>query len=298
MAAIEVRQLTKTFGSEVAVDGLSFEVTEGSITGFVGPNGSGKTTTLRAIVGLVFPDAGEALVNGLPYPQMPKPSSEVGALLEGNDFHPGRSARRHLRVLASAVGVPRKRVDEVLDLVGLTEHAERRVKGFSLGMRQRLGLAGALLAQPKTLILDEPANGLDPDGIRWLRNLLREHAARGGTVLLSSHVIAELALSADHLVVIKQGRLVAQGAVAELAGGTDHRQFVRVRTPAPELLLEALAAAGIPAKTDGENEVVALDASPEQVGQVVSRSGIVVYEMQMDRPRLEDVILELTKESN
>jgi ABC-2 type transport system ATP-binding protein len=298
MAAIEVRQLIKTFGSVVAVDGLSFEVTEGSITGFVGPNGSGKTTTLRAIVGLVFPDAGDTLVNGLPYPQMSEPSSEVGALLEGNAVHPGRSAHRHLRVLASAVGVPPERVDEVLELVGLTEHARRRVRGFSLGMRQRLGLAGALLARPRTLILDEPANGLDPDGIRWLRNLLRQHAAGGGTVLLSSHVIAELALSADRLVVIKQGRLVAQGTVAELTGGAMHRRMVRVRTPDPGLLLEALVASGIPSEIDGENVVVALGASPEQVGQVVSRSGIVVYEMQMDRPQLEDVILELTKESN
>ena len=297
MAAIEVRHLTKSFGSVTAVDDLSFEVAEGSITGFVGPNGAGKTTTLRAIVGLIFPDSGEALVHGVPYAQLTRPASEVGAVLESNEFHPGRSARRHLRVLASAVGASASRVDEVLDEVGLLEHARRRVGGFSLGMRQRLGLAGALLARPRTLILDEPANGLDPDGIRWLRDLFRRHAAAGGTVLLSSHVIAELALSADHLVVIKKGRLAAQGPVAELIGDRS-RHAVRVRTPDPDRLLHALAASEINSENVGEHEVLALGATPEEVGEVVSKSGIVVYEMQIDRPQLEDVVLELTRESD
>jgi ABC-2 type transport system ATP-binding protein len=297
MAAIEVRHLTKSFGSVTAVDDLSFEVGEGSITGFVGPNGAGKTTTLRAVVGLIFADCGETLVNGLPFAELAQPASEVGAILESNEFHPGRTARQHLRVLASAVGAPASRVDEALDEVGLLKHAQRRVGGFSLGMRQRLGLAGALLARPRTLILDEPANGLDPDGIHWLRDLLRRHAATGGTVLLSSHVIAELALSADHLVVIKQGRLAAQGSVAELIGDRS-RQAVRVRTPDPEQLLRSLAAFGIDFETVGASEVVALGTTPEEVGQVVSKSGIVVYEMQIDRPQLEDVVLELTRESD
>lgn len=297
MAAIEVRHLTKTFGPVAAVDDLSFQVAEGSITGFVGPNGAGKTTTLRAIVGLIFPDAGEALVNGVPYARLIHPSSEVGAMLESNEFHPGRSARSHLRMLASAVAAPPERVDEVLAEVGLLEHARRRVGGFSLGMRQRLGLAGAMLSAPRVLILDEPANGLDPDGIRWLRNLLRRHATAGGTVLLSSHVIAELALSADHLVVIKDGRLAAQGSVADLMGERS-QQGVRIRTPNPERLLQALAASGIVSQSLGEHEVLAVGATPEEVGQVVSRSGIVVYEMQMDRPNLEDVVLEITRESD
>ena len=297
MAAIEVRHLTKSFGPVTAVDDLSFEVEEGSITGFVGPNGAGKTTTLRSIVGLILADSGEALVNGVPYAKLAQPASAVGAVLESNEFHPGRTARRHLRVLASAVGVHPSRVDEVLDEVGLLDHARRRVGGFSLGMRQRLGLAGALLAGPRTLILDEPANGLDPDGIRWLRDLLRRYATTGGTVLLSSHVIAELALSADHLVVIKEGHLVAQGSVAELIGDGS-RPAVRVSTPDPERLLRSLAESGIDSESTGDNEVVATGATPEQVGQVVSKSGIVIYEMQIDRPQLEDVVLELTRESD
>jgi ABC-2 type transport system ATP-binding protein len=293
MAAIDVSGLTKRFGEVTAVDNLSFSVDPGTITGFVGPNGAGKSTTLRAILGLVRPDSGEALLNGVPYRGLPNPPSTVGALLETGAFHPGRRARDHLKVLAIAGGVPLDRVDPTLDEVGLAGAASRKVGGFSLGMRQRLGLAGALLARPEILILDEPANGLDPEGVRWLRDTLRAHTSNGGTVLLSSHVIAELALSADHLVVVKQGRLVRQGTVEQIMS-TDQAAAVRVRTPDREALVKALADAGMRPLAGDDGEVIVAGATPEEVGRVVARTGIVVYEMQMDRPQLEDVILDLT----
>jgi ABC-2 type transport system ATP-binding protein len=293
MAAIEVSHLTKRFGSVTAVDDLSFMVEPGTVTGFVGPNGAGKSTTLRMILGLVAAGAGQALVNGAPYRRLPNPPAAVGAVLEAGAFHPGRRARDHLKILASAAGVPIGRVEETLELVGLGAAASRRVGGFSLGMRQRLGLAGALLARPEILVLDEPANGLDPEGVRWLRDTLRGHASGGGTVLLSSHVIAELALSADHLVVIREGRLVKQGAVADIMS-TGAARGVRVRTPHREALLASLTAAGMRPLAGEDGEVIVAGATPEEVGRVVAGSGIVVYEMQMDRPQLEDVILELT----
>jgi ABC-2 type transport system ATP-binding protein len=293
MAAIEVSGLTKRFGEVTAVDDLSFTVEPGTITGFVGPNGAGKSTTLRAILGLVRPDAGTALLNGVPYRLLPNPPATVGAVLETGAFHPGRRARDHLRVLATAAGVPLDRVDPTLDEVGLAGAASRKVGGFSLGMRQRLGLAGALLARPEILILDEPANGLDPEGVRWLRDTLRAHASGGGTVLLSSHVIAELALSADHLVVVKQGRLVRQGTVEQIMS-TGQAAAVRVRTPDRDALVKALTDAGMRPLAGDDGEVIVAGATPEEVGRVVARTGIVVYEMQMDRPQLEDVILDLT----
>jgi ABC-2 type transport system ATP-binding protein len=294
VAAIEVRHLSKRFGSVSAVDDLSFEVTEGSITGFVGPNGAGKSTTLRAILGLVHSDAGEALVKGTPYAWLAQPWAAVGAVLDVGDFHPGRSARNHLRVLASPAGIPLSRVDEVIEMVELADAARRAVGGFSLGMRQRLGLAGALLASPEILVLDEPANGLDPEGVRWLRGLLRQHASAGGTVLLSSHVIAELALAADHLVVIKAGRLVAQGTVAALtAAGA--APVVRVRTPDPDKLVAALTSFGLQSDLAPDGDVLVPGANAEEVGRAVARSGAVVYEMRIDRPLLEDVVLELTR---
>ena len=293
MAAIEVHHLSKRFGSVTAVKDLSFEVVHGSITGFVGPNGAGKSTTLRAILGLVHADAGEALIKGSTYARLAEPWAVVGAVLDVGDFHPGRSARNHLRVIGSVAGIPPSRVDEVMEMVGLVDAANRRVGGFSLGMRQRLGLAGALLAAPDILVLDEPANGLDPEGIRWLRAMLRDHASNGGTVLLSSHVIAELALAADHLVVIKAGRLVAQGTVADLTA-SGHDPVVRVRTPDPAKLVESLNASGLTSSLGPDGDVVVPGAKPEQVGRVVALSGVVVYEMRMDRPMLEDVVLELT----
>ena len=297
MTAIEVSHLTKRFGSVTAVADLSFAVDGGTVTGFVGPNGAGKSTTLRSILGLVEADSGEALINGVPYGQLPNPPATVGAVLEAGAFHPGRRARDHLRVLASAAGVPTNHVDDTLERVGLAGSARRRVKGFSLGMRQRLGLAGALLARPEILVLDEPGNGLDPEGIHWLRETVRAHAAAGGTVLLSSHVIAELALAADHLVVIKEGRLVKQGTVAEILAGRSSAAVV-VRTPDRAALIGSLLDAGLNAIAVGDGEVRVRGATPEEVGNVVARSGIVVYEMRMDRPQLEDVILELTAGSD
>jgi ABC-2 type transport system ATP-binding protein len=219
MPAITVTQLTKRFGPVTAIDDLSFTVEPGTVTGFLGPNGAGKTTTLRALLGLVRPTAGRALVNGVPYADLQHPAFVLGAVLEASGFHPGRTARDHLRVLAAPDRIPDARVDEVLEIVDLTGAARRRVGGFSLGMRQRLGLAAALLGDPPILVLDEPTNGLDPLGVHWLRSFLRDHADRGGTVLVSSHLLAELALSADHVVVVQRGRLVAQGTLAELTAG-------------------------------------------------------------------------------
>jgi ABC-2 type transport system ATP-binding protein len=215
---VSVRSLTKRFGDVTAVDGLTFSLRPGTVTGFVGPNGAGKTTTLRLLLGLAEPTTGQALVFGQRYRELENPALSVGAVLESNDFHPGRSGRDHLRVLARAAEIPDARVDELLALVGLEATAGRRVKGYSLGMRQRLGLATALLGDPALLVLDEPANGLDPAGVRWLRSLLRGFAERGGTVLVSSHVLAEIAQTVDQVVIIDRGRLVVAAPLAELAG--------------------------------------------------------------------------------
>ena len=217
---IEVRGLSKRYGATVAVDGLSFDVRPGVVTGFLGPNGSGKSTTMRLLLGLDAPDAGEARIGGRRYRELPWPLREVGALLEARAFHPGRSARAHLAALAAGNGIPRSRVEEVLGLVGLAEVAGRRAGGFSLGMGQRLGIAAALLGDPGVLLLDEPVNGLDPEGIRWVRGLLRSLAADGRTVLVSSHLIDEIARTADRVVVIGRGRLLADTSVAELAAGS------------------------------------------------------------------------------
>jgi ABC-2 type transport system ATP-binding protein len=224
MAIIQAHGLTKQFGSVRAVDDLSFGVERGSVTGFLGPNGAGKTTTLRMLLGLVAPDAGTATINGHAYADLPEPLHRVGAVLEASGFHPGRTARSHLRIQALAARADASRVDEVLDLVQLTEAANRRIGGFSLGMRQRLGLATALLADPEILILDEPANGLDPEGVRWLRGLLRGFAAEGGTVLMSSHMLAEAALTVDSVVIVDRGRLVTQSPLASLTAGGDLEQ--------------------------------------------------------------------------
>ena len=219
MATIHVHGLVKRFGPVAAVDGLSFDVQPGTVTGFLGPNGAGKTTTLRMLLGLVNPDAGTATIDGRAYRELPEPLHQVGAVLEASSFHPGRTARAHLRIQALAADADPSRAEDVLDLTGLADAADRRIGGFSLGMRQRLGLATALLADPEVLILDEPANGLDPEGVRWLRGLLRGFAAEGGTVLVSSHLLAEVAQTVDSVVIIDGGRLVAQGPVAELTAG-------------------------------------------------------------------------------
>jgi ABC-2 type transport system ATP-binding protein len=219
MATIHVHGLVKRFGPVAAVDGLSFDVQPGTVTGFLGPNGAGKTTTLRMLLGLVNPDAGTATIDGRAYRELPEPLHQVGAVLEASSFHPGRTARAHLRIQALAADADPSRAEDVLDLTGLADAADRRIGGFSLGMRQRLGLATALLADPEVLILDEPANGLDPEGVRWLRDLLRGFAAEGGTVLVSSHQLAEVAQTVDSVVIVDHGRLVAQGPVADLTAG-------------------------------------------------------------------------------
>jgi ABC-2 type transport system ATP-binding protein len=216
---ITVDRLTKRYGATTAVDDLSFAVPAGSVTGFLGPNGAGKSTTLRVLLGLTRPTAGRATFDGVPYGELADPARTVGAMLEHDPFHPGRSGRDHLRVLATATGIAPGRVDEVLDLAGLAEAAGRRAGGYSLGMRRRLGLAAALLGDPSVLLLDEPANGLDPQGIRWLRDLLRDRAGRGATVLISSHVLSEVALIAERVVVVHRGRLVTSGPVGELTAG-------------------------------------------------------------------------------
>ena len=290
MAAIEVHGLVKRFGGVVAVDELSFEVQAGTLTGFVGPNGAGKTTTLRMVLGLVRPTAGTALVDGVPYQRLDRPARHVGAVLESAGFHPGRTGRDHLRLLAGPTGIPAGRIDEVLSEVDLAGAARRRVGGFSLGMRQRLGLAGALLGDPAVLILDEPTNGLDPAGVHWLRTFLQQRVDRGGTVLVSSHLLAELALSADSVIIIKDGRLVTQGPVSEIAGGP----AVRVRTPQAGKLRAVLAARGVAATLDGPDQVVAAGVDTEVVGQAVAEAGLVVYEMSAHRPALEDAFLALT----
>ena len=292
MAVITVEGLTKRFGEVVAVDDLSFEVDQGTVVGFLGPNGAGKTTTLRTLLGLVTPTAGSARIDGKPYRELADPIRHVGAVLEASSFHPGRSARNHLRVVATAAGLPLARADEVLAEVGLTTAARRRVGGFSLGMRQRLGLATALLGDPQVLILDEPANGLDPEGVHWLRAVLRELADQGRTVLVSSHVLAEVAQTVDQVVIIAAGRLVTQSTLAALTARTD--QLVRVRTPQAETLRSLLAAQGIQATPDGADQLLAAGTTSEAVGKAAAAAGIVIYEMGAERSNLEDVFLQLT----
>jgi ABC-2 type transport system ATP-binding protein len=288
---VEVRALTKRYGSTVAVDGLSFAVGRGRITGFLGPNGAGKSTTLRALLGLVRPTAGDALVEGEPYARLREPLQTVGSVLEAESFHPARSGRNHLRVLAAAAGIPAARVDEVLEQVELQGAARRRVGGYSLGMRQRLSVAGALLGRPRLLVLDEPANGLDPEGIRWLREFLRSFAAGDGTVLISSHVLAEVAQLADEVVIIHRGRLVAQEPLGELTARTVGATVVR--TPDAERLEAELRRAGIEASAVGDGELRVAAPAP-RVGELAAASGVVLHELRPQGASLEEVFLELT----
>ena len=292
MAVITIEGLTKRFGDIVAVDDLSFEVEQGTVVGFLGPNGAGKTTTLRMLLGLVSPTAGTARIDGRPYRALAEPLRQVGAVLEASGFHPGRSARNHLRVVAIAAGLPPARADAVLAQGGLAQAARRRVGGFSLGMRQRLGLATALLGDPRVLILDEPANGLDPEGIHWLRGLLRQLADQGRTVLVSSHALAEVAQTVDQVVIIAAGRLVTQSTLAALTARTD--QQVRVRTPQAETLRSLLAGQGIQPELDGVDQLIVVGATSETVGRVAAAAGIVIYEIATERSNLEDVFLQLT----
>jgi ABC-2 type transport system ATP-binding protein len=291
---IEVENLTKRFRKTVAVDDLSFKIREGAITGFLGPNGAGKTTTLRVILGLVHATAGRATVMGRLYRQLESPTQQVGAVLEATDFHPGRSGRNHLRVLASATGIPRSRVEEVLRIVDLQAAAGRRAGGYSLGMRQRLSLAGALLGDPRILVLDEPANGLDPQGIRWLREFLRSLAAEGRTIFISSHVLAELEQIVDEVVIIHRGKFVVQASTAELvaraAGG------IRARSPQADQLRAALEQAGVKVASSEGDLLTLADATTAQVGEIAAAKGIVLHELVAESSSLEEAFLDLTSQ--
>jgi ABC-2 type transport system ATP-binding protein len=292
---LEVDSLTKRFGATLAVDGLSFKAEPGRVLGFLGPNGAGKTTTLRTLLGLTIPTSGSATVDGRPYRELSDPVRVLGAVLEGPQFHPGRTGRNHLRVLASAAGLPAGRVDEVLRLVELDGAGGRRVKGYSLGMRQRLSLAGALLGDPRGLVLDEPANGLDPQGIRWLRDFLRARAAEGRTVLISSHVLAEVAQTVDEVVVVSRGRLIAQGTVEELRAGAGAGGAVWVRSPARDRLREALRAMGMAPEEGQDHWLSVPGATLEAVGDAAAEHGIAVHELYRQSVSLEDVFLQLTQ---
>jgi ABC-2 type transport system ATP-binding protein len=292
-ARIEARGLTKRFGAVTAVDGLSFSVEGGTVTGFLGPNGAGKTTTLRMLLGLVAPTSGEVLVNGVPYSALPDPSRLVGAVLESSGFHPGRSAREHLRIVATTAGVPHSKVDDVLDFVGLSAVAGRKVGGYSMGMRQRLELARALLGDPQVLVLDEPANGLDPQGIAWLRGVLRSFAAEGRTVLISSHLLAEAAQTVDDVIVLNAGRLAGQGRLNELLERA--KGEIHVRTLEPDRLVGVLQAAGIAATRQMADWVAAEGATAEEVGRAMAAAQIVVLEMSAEGESLEHLFFSLTE---
>ncbi|MGH3071479.1 MAG: ABC transporter ATP-binding protein [Gaiellaceae bacterium] len=287
---IEVEELSKRFGKTQAVAGFSFRVEPGTITGFLGPNGAGKSTTLRSILGLVHPDAGRATVLGVPYRELDRPLHRVGAVLEASEVHPGRSGRNHLRVQAAAAGLPRSRVEEVLALVELGMAARRRVKGYSLGMRQRLGLATALLGDPEVLVLDEPANGLDPAGIRWLRDFLRSRAAEGRTILVSSHVLAEVAQTVDRVVIIHRGRLIQQATIGEVLAGAQGGTLVR----SPDERLRGILAAGGGTVSQAADGGLVVTLPPERVGELAAANGIVLHELTVERATLEEVFLELT----
>jgi ABC-2 type transport system ATP-binding protein len=292
MAAIELYGLTKRFGAVTAVDDLTLELGAGTVTGFLGPNGAGKTTTLRMLLGLVAPSAGTATFAGRRYVDLDEPARHVGAVLEASSFHPGRRAVDHLRILASAAGLPAQRADDALAEVGMTEHARRRVGGFSLGMRQRLGLAAALLGEPSVLVLDEPANGLDPEGVHWLRAFVRDQADAGRTVIVSSHLLAEVAQTVDHVVILDKGRLITSAPLAELTAAPHSCVFVR--TPNAERFRRALTARGIEAAVTGPDDVTATGTTPEAVGRVIGAIGLVIYEMRLEESNLEDVFLSLT----
>ncbi|HKT05427.1 MAG TPA: ABC transporter ATP-binding protein [Rugosimonospora sp.] len=293
---IVVDGLTKVYKTVRAVDRLSFAVEPGRVTGFLGPNGAGKTTTLRMLLNLVRPTAGTATIGGQRYADLHEPLRHVGAVLEASSAHKGRTGRNTLRVTCAAAGLPDSRADEVLELVGLTPAAKRKFKGYSLGMRQRLGIAQALLADPHVLILDEPANGLDPEGIRWMRHLLKGLADQGRTILVSSHLLSEMELLADDLVIIAAGQLVRQGSVAGIVNSMSHRAQVRVRTPNPDKLTSAVQEKGgtVGPGEDGTLSVAGLDAA--QVGATAFAAGVELHELTAERPDLEGVFLELTQD--
>ncbi len=291
---IEVEHVTKRYGAKTAVDDLTFAVKPGIVTGFLGPNGAGKSTTMRVILGLDRPTSGTATVNGKAYRDLPAPLHDVGAMLEARAIHTGRSAYHHLVAMAQTHGIARRRVQEVIDLVGLDDVARKRAGGFSLGMGQRLGIAAALLGDPATLILDEPANGLDPEGILWIRTLLKRLAAEGRTVFLSSHLMAEMAQTADHLIVIGRGRLMADTTVSELVAQASHDAAVLVRTPQAAELRDGLAGDGVTVESPERELLEVQGLTSAQVGEVAARHGIVLHELVAQKASLEQAFMRLT----
>lgn len=293
---IEAKGLTKRYGDKVAVEQLSFEVRPGVVTGFLGPNGSGKSTTMRMIMGLDLPNAGSSTVNGRPFHDLPWPMHEVGALLEAKAIHPGRSARHHLLMLAQANRISPRRVDEVLELVGLTEVANRRAGKFSLGMGQRLGIAAAMLGDPEVLLFDEPVNGLDPDGIRWVRTFLKSLAKEGRTVFVSSHLMSEMALTAEEVVIIGKGRLIVQTSIDDLLTQSA-RKSVRVSTPDTSRLRAALESDGATTSIEDDGSLTVRGKDHKAVGELAARLSVVLYELTPQTESLEEAFMELTEGS-
>jgi ABC-2 type transport system ATP-binding protein len=293
---IEARGLTKRYGSTVAVDDLSFEVEEGRVTGFLGPNGAGKSTTLRMVMGLDAPSGGSVTIDGHPYSDLRRPLFEVGAMLEAKAIHDGRSAYNHLLCLAKSNGIPRRRVEEVLEIVGLTSVARKRAGLFSLGMGQRLGIGVALLGDPGVLIFDEPVNGLDPDGIVWIRNLMRSLASEGRTVFVSSHLMAEMALTADHVIVIGRGKLLAEASVEDLIGRSS-QNYVRVRSRQNAKLAGLVAAKGGSSQPEADGALAVTGLAAAAVGELAGNNGIILHELSPQEPSLEEAYMELTHDS-
>ena len=292
--SVEIQSLTKRFGDFTAVDDLSFSVEPGRVTGFLGPNGAGKTTTLRMLLGLVRPSSGTATIGGRDYQHIPHPITTVGAALEASSFHPGRTGRDHLRVLAATADIPTSRVDEMLELTGIPAAARKRAGGYSMGMRQRLGLAAALLGDPGVLVLDEPANGLDPEGIRWLRGFLRHLAGTGKTILISSHMLQEVEQTVDDVVIISNGKLVRAGRMADLHGTTT----ALVRTSDPERLAGALRVADVTSEPAGEGALTVASDDLRTIGDVALQAGLPVWELRAQSSDLEAMFFELTEGTN
>lgn len=293
LTMIQVREVTKRYGAKTVVDRLSFTAKPGQVTGFLGPNGAGKSTTMRMIVGLDAPNSGDILVNGKPYVSAKAPLREIGVLIEAKAVHPGRTAVSHLLALARTHGIPRSRVDQVLDMVGLSTVAHKRVGAFSLGMGQRLGIAAALLGDPAVVMLDEPVNGLDPEGVLWVRNLLTGLAAEGRTVMLSSHLMSEVSLIADHLVIVGRGRLLADTTVADFVTA----EGVRVVTPAPDELRTVIAGPGITVTSTGAEELLVAGASAREIGLAAATRGIPLFELTPQNSSLEEAFMDLTRDA-
>jgi ABC-2 type transport system ATP-binding protein len=297
LSMIDAQHLSKRYGDRLAVDDLTFTVAPGVVTGFLGPNGAGKSTTMRMILGLDAPSSGHVTVNGKAYNQLAAPLHEIGAMLEARAIHTGRSAYNHLLAMAQTHGIPRRRVEEVIDLVGLQTVARKRAGGFSLGMSQRLGIASALLGDPTTVILDEPANGLDPEGILWIRNLLKRLAADGATVFLSSHLMSEIALTAEHVIVVGRGKLIADTSVAEIVAQASQNAAVRVRTPEAARLRAGLVADGATVTSTAHDLLEVQGLSGERIGEIAAAQRVVLHELTPQMASLEDAYMALTGDS-